>query len=374
MLRVRIAGVDVEFASDWPRLDEYAEVHLRQAGGACEGPVRVSARLRWHEGQPPSDLRATYPELRGCERWDRDLYSGKGRAYWFRVDDLRDLHLVFDWDGSTIELRGDYYHRLSKVAWKDRLRRLWNLRDLERRRRRRFTTLLYYLVFYPVFWTLEHEGTAHPVHAAAVDVGGRTLLLAGPSGVGKSTLCVALVSELGGRFLGDTFVLTDGRSVLAVPEPVLLDGWSQRWLGERLGLLERVPSHAYVLGRDGFLFPSRALTGGGKAAALVFPRRAPERFVRPVSSREAASRIFASNDLVNDLRRYRAFAAVLELLEPSAIEQGRLAAVERLVRDVPTYEVGLTPQVSPADAAELLGNLLAGNDELETGRSRSAGS
>lgn len=58
-----------------------------------------------------------------------------------------------------------------------------------------------------------------PLHAAAVEIGGRAILLAGPSGVGKSTLAAALASR-GHRVLADDLCAvrreTDGSvSVLA---------------------------------------------------------------------------------------------------------------------------------------------------------------
>ena len=73
----------------------------------------------------------------------------------------------------------------------------------------------------------------HPIHAAGVLTGGGVVLLAGASGVGKSTLATALALEPGVGFLSDSVVLHRGLDVLPVREPVLLDAFSRRWLAPR---------------------------------------------------------------------------------------------------------------------------------------------
>jgi len=61
------------------------------------------------------------------------------------------------------------------------------------------------------------------VHAACVEKSGRALLLPGPPGSGKSTLCAALVAR-GWRLLSDELALVDFRSrcVVPLPRPVSL--------------------------------------------------------------------------------------------------------------------------------------------------------
>ena len=57
---------------------------------------------------------------------------------------------------------------------------------------------------------------------------------------------------------------------------------------------------------------------------VVLPRRAPAHFVRPIDNESGGARIDAYDDIVNDLRRYRPLAAVLELLAPTGIGAARL--------------------------------------------------
>jgi hypothetical protein len=66
-------------------------------------------------------------------------------------------------------------------------------------------------------WARE-EGWSR-MHAGLADVGGRRIMIAGPSGVGKTTTIVAL-ADAGATVLGDEAVLTRGRQSIALPRPL----------------------------------------------------------------------------------------------------------------------------------------------------------
>jgi len=63
--------------------------------------------------------------------------------------------------------------------------------------------------------------------------------------------------------------------------------------------------------------------------------------------------------IVNDLRRYWAFAAVLELLDPTPLVAQREASLAELVANVPVYEIGLTPDLTREQMAALVGGLIS---------------
>src|SRR6185295_12582171 len=98
----------------------------------------------------------------------------------------------------------------------------------------------------------------------------------------------------------------------------------------------------YCLGREGYHLPAERLSPGGRAALLLFPHRASSYAVRALSADHARGRLRAGDLIVNDLRRYWAFAAVLELLDPHPLVSEREASLAELVTSVPVYEIGLT--------------------------------
>lgn len=357
VLSGNLAAASFRFETDAPDLAEYGALHLAPLLGDAGSAPAVSATLRWHDAQPPARSAVAAP-LDTCVRVDRDLYVGDDRLFWFRVDDLRDLQLRVGWRGERLEVEGDFYFRVGS-DWTDRVRRLVSPGQVSAMRRRRFTTLIYYLVYYPCWWWLEQMRDLHPIHAAGVEVDGKIILLGGASGVGKSTLSVALAGRAGARFLSDSFVLQAGADICAVAEPVLLDEWSRAWLGSAIDGLQRI-DYPYMLGRHGYRFPRERCIAGGRAGVLVLPRRAPVEYVRRLSPDQAHQRLSAANMIINDLRRYYAFAAVLEQLVAGGLVAHREANMAKLTVDVPCYEMGLTAGAASREVVDAIVNLLSG--------------
>jgi len=356
VIEATLGGAKASLATSHAEFADYAALHLAplRAEGRQLSPPDVTATLRWHEGIPPRERLAAYPELTGLRRLDRDLYAGDGCLAWFRVDDLPGLLLRFAWDGARLEVKGDYYHWLSRDPLRDRIKRLVYRRRLPALRLRRFTTLLYYLVYYPCFWWLEQQQGLHPIHAAAAEVKEGVIVLAGPSGVGKSTLATALAALPGAKLLSDTFVLQRGTTVLPVREPLLLSGWSRDWLGEAGRLLQPI-RWRYCLDRAGFHWPQDGLSSGGAARVLLFPQPAAAHDVRALTPREAHGRISAADSIVNDLRRYWAYAAVLQAFSSRPLMQARENEIAALTAGTPSYEVSLDVELG---RDEVVANLL----------------
>jgi hypothetical protein len=354
-LAIHLAGVDAQLDCSDETFRHFAELHLAPVRVAAGAIPRVHATLRWHEGAPPDRL-AARPELAAMDRLDRDLYRGAGELAWFRIDDLPDLQLRFQWDGALLRVEGDYYHRLSRTPRRDQMNRLLYRRRLPQLRRRRFTTLLYYLLYYPCFWWLERHGW-HPMHAGGVELPAGIAVLAGPSGVGKSTTVTGLATTAGGRLLSDTFLLHRGAEVRAVPEPLLLDERSRAWLDVDARLLQHIP-HRFCLGREGYHLPAERLSPGGRVGVLLLPHRAPTHYVRPLPALRARGWLRAGDLIVNDLRRYWAYAAVIELLDPHPLVAEREAALATLVESVPVYEIGLTADLTREQTRALVSELL----------------
>jgi hypothetical protein len=111
------------------------------------------------------------------------------------------------------------------------------------------------LLQFPVLWAAATSGRA-PLHVATVEPDARgTFLVAGPSGVGKTTM-VERAAAAGGRWTDDNLAVSDGRTVWGVVEPVRSvqgdgraapHGRRERRLDGRVAELE--PVAVVVLGR-----------------------------------------------------------------------------------------------------------------------------
>lgn len=342
IIRGNMAGVRFRFECDSSDLNEYARVHLSTllTDDAADSPCEVDIRLRWHEDQPPA-RRELEPQLAGHERRDRDLYVKGPSLRWFRVDDLRDLHLRAEREPGTLRIEGDYYFRLGNSRRSDAIRKALQAQSATKRKRRRFTTLIYYLVYYPCWFLLETEHRMHPIHAGGVETPSGVVLLAGASGVGKSTLSVGLAAARAEhRFLSDSFVVHQGAEVRAVREPVLLDDAAINRIQPPEGLLE-TEAWEYMLDRSGYRFERSRLSEGGRASLVVFPHRAPSGHVRELEPGEAHARLSGYDMIINDLRRYWGFAAVFEHIATGGLVLQRERALDTLFKKVPAIEIGL---------------------------------
>ena len=150
------------------------------------------------------------------------------------------------------------------------------------------------LVHYPAMWWAGTRGRA-PLHASAVKAGRVTALVAGASGVGKSTL-IGREVEAGGAATGDNVSIVDGTAAWGVVEPTRGESGSGRAMphGRREGRLAN---------RVTRLDPDR----------VVVLRRSTEEHVMPCDGDLAARVLVGSTYVAGELRRFWSFSALLAL-------------------------------------------------------------
>lgn len=157
------------------------------------------------------------------------------------------------------------------------------------------------LVHYPVLWRAGWRGRV-PLHVAAVATAEGTPLLAGPGGIGKSTVLVRLLAE-GATATADNLCCADRERCFGLVEPLRVDR-----AAPAAGLPhQRGTSH----GRVDRPLPSRVaeLTPD----RVVVLERGPRTEVTPIGPDEAARTLVAGTYAAGELRRYWAFAATLAL-------------------------------------------------------------
>jgi hypothetical protein len=93
----------------------------------------------------------------------------------------------------------------------------------------RLEWLTAYAIVHPALLAADVLGR-FPLHAAGVAHDGHGIVLAGPPGVGKSTMTAALAAR-GARILSDNIVLAARDGLWAFPEPVKLDERSRELAG-----------------------------------------------------------------------------------------------------------------------------------------------
>jgi hypothetical protein len=212
------------------------------------------------------------------------------------------------------------------------------------------------LLQYPALWWGQRRGRA-PLHASVCTVGhpgGRTVLIAGPGGVGKSTLVNAELAR-GAVATCDNVCLSDGRTAWGLVEP------------------RRLPAGARD-GRHGRRMPHgrREAPWRGRAESLVpdcvlVVRRGsgrPSLAVAACPSPDAARSLAAGTYMAGELRRYWAFAATLALgTGTGEIHPPVAAMAEALSAGLPCLRVTLGERPGTS-----LGDVLAAETSAEVPR------
>jgi hypothetical protein len=166
------------------------------------------------------------------------------------------------------------------------------------------------LLQYPALWRSQQRGRV-PLHASVCHLGAaegpgasevRTVLLAGPGGVGKSTL---VYGELlaGAVAACDNLCVSDGHYAWGVVEPLRLPAEASRAFG---GQGRRMPH-----GRREAAWPRR--TDRMRPDRLVVLTRGGRPAVTACDPALAARHLTAGTYMAGELRRYWAFAATLAL-------------------------------------------------------------
>ncbi|HSS94978.1 MAG TPA: hypothetical protein VLR46_13455 [Candidatus Dormibacteraeota bacterium] len=204
--------------------------------------------------------------------------------------------------------------------------------------RTRFTLLTRaVLIQYPALWRASLRGRA-PLHASACTVGDLRPLLAGPGGVGKSTL-MAQELAAGGQAISDNLCVSDGVTVWGVVEPMRIEGGSGRSMPHGRGELP-------LAGRISSLTPN----------VLVVLRRGHDEvaYLRFCGTSSVARSLITGTYMAGELRRYWGFAATLTAGTEMGPSHPPVEAIARqLASRLPSVEIVL-PRQPGVRLAELL--------------------
>lgn len=200
------------------------------------------------------------------------------------------------------------------------------------------------LLHYPALWLAVQQGYA-PLHVSVVEIAGVAVMLAGPGGVGKSSL-VSRELAAGARATCDNLAVCDGQTAHGLAEPLRLpaelttgqhDGARRTFHGRR--------EHSWA-GRVRSLRPGLIVVlrrGTGAAPQL-----------RPITAVQAVRGLVAGTYSAGELRRFWPLAAVLALATRCGpvhppVEQVAATLAARL----PCFELELS-QEPGAGLSELL--------------------
>lgn len=343
-LTLSLHGVGLELRSDNRSFVEYARNYLRDLVVPTADETHIKVNLNW--GQP---IVSAIDGRR--ERLGRRLLLAGERIVQTEVLALPGLQLSVDTAGDGLAIEAGYRF----PSYRSRLGYVLQGRTGEARL---FVSLIYFLVYFPLFWYLERERGWYLLHAGAVAHPRGGAVLAGLPGVGKSTFTLALLADPAVRLLSDNLVFYDGEQVYAFPEPIHLDRRSRTLLpdlGERLGPAGQAFSHS----RHDYQLAPEARTTAARPQVVGILSLGAETAVRPLSRETCLERLAAYDKLAKETDEYSKQAAIFNLLSPRPGEsRRRLEILEHLLEQVNCYRIVVQPAVNLGPVAAKMSHVM----------------
>jgi hypothetical protein len=282
---------------------EYARSYLNEMIASSEEEPVVKSTFRWGElpGKPGSG-----EVLQRGRRLLQEIRSEKlYRLILTEILDLPGLQIELRWEEGVL-LIDAYYRPESRLAraagrFNPYLPRV-------------YVILVYYLVYFPLVYSLYLKNKWHLFHAGAVEKKGSGWVLAGLPGSGKSTFTLSLLSQQGTSLLSDNLLMFDESQVYACPEPLHLGRDSikviEKSVLNRLENRKRKFSHD----RNDFCIEENKRAWSVAPNNLVFLGLAERGKHRTLTNEMALERLVGYDRMAKEVNAYEQFAASLDLL------------------------------------------------------------
>lgn len=210
------------------------------------------------------------------------------------------------------------------------------------------------LLHHPALWAAARRGLA-PLHASVLEVAGLVVVLAGPGGLGKSTL-VAEELASGARVCSDNVVASDGRTAWGLAEPLRLHSAPDGRPGTTTSPgAEPSPGSRTTHGRREFAWSGRVESLVPDVVVVVARGAGPVR-LSGIAPERAARALVAGTLAAGELLRLWPLSAVLGLATGHGPVMPDVEGVaHQLVSGRPCLELRLGPRPRPPLHALLAG-------------------
>lgn len=201
-----------------------------------------------------------------------------------------------------------------------------------------FFELTYTLIYYPLFWYLEYFKNTHVLHASAVKIRNKCIVICGLEGIGKTTLSLSLAKETGARFFSDNLIFYDDFNVSPCYEPVRIHKTDEKSLWE--GNFKRINEFRTL--KDFYEPVSFTSDLKEKPDIFILPSFDHEFSVKEIPKDRFVNRLLILNQLTAELGNYNEYAALLNLLKPDfKIWESRQQALTNIMDSARCYEIGM---------------------------------
>jgi len=209
-----------------------------------------------------------------------------------------------------------------------------------------FIVLHYYFVLIPLFYYLEYFNGLFLLHASAIDLDGKGVLLSGLGGVGKSTFSLGMMHIKGSKFISDNLIFFSDNKVYPCPEPIALDNKSIQMITSLKDYL--TPRNIeYSHDRSWYHVKPELISPETTPKYLFWLQQGNKNRVIPVEKENCIKNLIQINFLAKEVREYLSIAAALNLNFPNVISLDRYYELIRsLLLNVDCYVLQFKPGVN----------------------------
>ncbi len=341
-------GASVNVQSSHSPLVAYAKQHLHQQAGPAHSHPSITVQCLWSEGKCDEDHNPFAMDGR-FNAVGKRMLSNSQELIWLNTLRKKGLQLRFrrEPEGHFFEVAYSYHPN----------ERHWQSND--HHEYRKYISLMDYLVYFPVLWYLERERGWTTIHASALLFEGRSVIIAGLGGTGKTTTCVALLQQPGFELISENIIFTDGEFIYPCYEPVQLNKDSLTMLnGVKFQLIPAAFPEC-VKEKSLFHFNISNKAKRTEPVAVFLPQFSDQSYVKELSPSLAAEKIIAMNHLALELNDYNWYASALDMQWPKlGLATERLEVIRKFASIPRWYELGIDRKAGLAQTVkDILSNI-----------------
>lgn len=347
-LKIRLNDLKMRISTDNPMVFNYLSKNFRPVilkDGIPDIEVKFHYSYYWYKKRRFDTSRFM--------RIDKRIYRGTKEIFWETLLGFPDLSLLIKAGSHGPEVVLFYQLNLFKALYHMAVRGGAFRSVVERY----INGLIYYGINYPCLWKLKRKGV-HFLHASSIQFHGKTILIAGFAGIGKTALSINLCSGDGCRFLSDNIVLYDRKHLYPFFEPVMIrkgdfaPGAIRAEQFRELGL--RKGERAFY-SYEGF--EDKAYPPPDYVLVPVFSDKGE---VKILDTSEAVKVLLASTDFAGELSSFRQYQQLMDFLYPGGEEGAETDVLKETLKNSRCYLVHMDHKKGINGALDMLRPVLSG--------------
>jgi len=304
-ISLKLANVKIRVNTDFARYEDFLKGYFEPVimGNDAKGHDGLEINVKWHEGSLGAYL-STKKGANGYREIGASTVQGqRSFAAIRKIERKQKVLLECSLEGDSIKTN----FMLLKKPFKD----FFRYGPIAKAQDEWYFVLNYYFIYYPLFWYLEHFRKTHILHASAVSLNNKGIVICGLENMGKTSLSLKFLQEPEAEFLSDNLVFFDQKNVYPCYELVRIHK------NEEEGLWKDhfQKSDRFQISKDLFQPKNLSTTSGVSVQTMIFPEFGKEFTVKSLNAQEAAQKAILLSHLPSELSNYAEYRNLYNLMD-----------------------------------------------------------